>query len=737
MIRSTVIVEGYPLDLTEEVDTDFTYSIQDIREPDKRTTDFSKTISIPGTPVNNTLFAHIFDLNIENTWNPAAVNIGYNFNPNKVAKALILVDGIQIFKGVIRIMNITNERGAITYETNVLGRLSDILFAMGDKKLSDLDFSDLDVSPITGTGSNTLTPANIRYVWDHPTQYRYTYPLIDYGLSTDGMHYPIQGFAPAIYAKEYIDRMFAQNGFTYQCDFFNLPYFKSLVVPSTEKDGFTSSSPKILRCSSRQRSDQNNRVGKWREIGNWWYLNTGNPAYYDKYEFITNTTTDESKGVLIKFTRDLETSIQFSFKYTCSGPGYINVRVNGNVIQNANTGVYALPHTEIIEIAKRQFSQGDEVMLSIDGPPKCKTTFYADTLVTMPSPVDDSAYPVDVGTDIKLNNFVSKTVSQKDFFKSIILMHNLYVFTDPDNETNLFIVPMNQFYSTAASDAVDWTDKIDYSKEVKITPMGELTARDFLFTYKEDSDYYNADKYKKVYNEIYGQRKYSVDNDFQKDTKKIELVFSPTPSVQETGNSRVIPHIYKVDKDGVKSRDAFNIRILQFGGMMPSYKIGSNAYAYWFITDATGATIATYRDYPYCGMFDDPQAPSRDLCFGPPNQIFFNPPGGVYPDVTLFRYYWEQYMLEIGNKDSKLFKAYALLTPADINQLDFKKLVKVDNLYYKLNKVEGYSPLTNDVTKVELFKTIVQVEIVKPGFILHEDGGYLLHDDGSSRIPYA
>lgn len=724
MIRSTVIVEGYEVDLLADIATDFTYSIQDIRNPDKRTTDFSKTINIPGTPKNNALFAHIFSLNVENDYNPAAANIGYNYNPNKVAKALVLVDGIQVFQGVIRILKITVNGNDIVYETNVLGRLSDILFSLGDKKLSDIDFSDMD---------HVLTTDHIQDVWNNPASYRYTYPLIDYGLSTDGVNYPIEGFAPAIYVKEYIDRMFAQAGFTYNCPFFNIPYFQGLIIPSTEKDTFAGqqTTVKYLEGYSKQRTDKNKRTGEWREVWNWW---DSHPI--DKYGFIT-ISANEDIATTITFTRNIETSVQFNFHYSSSVDCYINVRYNQTEVIYSTDAQRSLDEHETIEIAKRQWYAGDTLRLSIDRPPKGQTTYFADTSVFMPSPTDTSSYPIDQGATITLANFVSKAIAQKDLFKSIILMHNLYVFTDPDNDTNLYIVPQNQFYNTFAGDTVDWTYKIDYSKQIEIVPMGELTAREFLFTYKADTDYYNDTLYKKKYNEVYGQKNFVVDNDFEKETTKIELIFSPTPSVQSATNRRVIPHIYKADADGVKSRDAFNIRILQYGGLLWSYANDSVTTAKWNIVDATSNPILTTTRYPYAGMWDDPVNPSRSLEWGPPKEIFFTPPTAGYPDVGLFRFYWEGFMLEISNKDSKLWRVYALLTPHDINQLDFKKLVKVDNIYFKLNKIEGYSPLTNDVTRVELFKTIVQVEIVRPGFILHEDGGYLIHTDGSSRIPYA
>jgi hypothetical protein len=728
MIRSTVIVEGYELDLLEDISTDFTYSIQDIREPDKRTTDFSKTIEIPGTPKNNSLFAHIFDLNVENEYNPAATNIGYNFNPNKVAKALVLVDGIQVFKGVIRILKITIEKGLIKYETNVFGRLSDILFAMGDKKLSDIDFSDLD---------HQLLATHINDVWHNPNSYKYAYPLIDYGLSTDGINYPIQGFAPAIYVKEYIDRMFTQAGFSYVCPFFSQPYFRSLIIPTTEKDTFSqsiSNAGKFLTMSNRVFSQSNDRTGNnWREI-----TFEFTKALVDPYGLHTGS------NLHIVFTRPLDTSIQFDLKFRYKNSKgkaaelFVVLGSEGRIVVESIESSESF-QTKTLEIPRRKWNVGDTLLISLNMPTKGFVQSNEDTCHWyMPSPTDESEYPIDEGATVTMANFVSKSVTQKDLFKSLILMHNLYVFTDPDNDTNLYIVPQTQFYSTFAGDAVDWTYKVDYSKEIEVIPMGELTAREFLFTYKEDSDYYNADLYKKKYNEVYGQKKFTVDNDFEKDTNKIELIFSPTPGVQSLDNNRIIPHIYKVDKDGVKQRDAFNIRILQYGGLVDSLNNAgqSGYYVPWNIIDGANTVILTSNRYPYAGMFNNPVNATRDLCFGPPLQTFFQVSPG-YPDVGLFKYYWQRFINEVSNKDSKLWKAYVLLTPNDINQLDFKRLVKIDNIYFKLNKVDGYNPLTNDVTRVELFKTIVQVEVVRPGFILHEDGGYLLHSDGSSRIPYA
>lgn len=734
MIRSTVIVEDSVLDLLEDISTDFTYTIADIREPDKRKTDFSKTIDIPGTARNNALFATIFDINAENDYNPALPNIGYNFNPNKAAKVIVLVDGIEVFRGVLRLLKVNIEQGKISYETCVIGRLSDILSALGDKKLSDLDFSDLD---------HDLTADNIQNSWYRQPGAGYVYPLIDYGLSVDGVNYPITGFRPAIFALEYINRMFAAAGFTYNCPFFTQPYFKNLIIPTTEKVEYTQTAvqARFLECYSKETYVVNRRIGQWREPLNWW----GPPKPVDTYGFIT-ISSDENIGTKITITRPVTTSFLFKANYLLKkAGGYLNIRKNWDTVI-ANKQLDAVPYDGrpavdvYIEIPKQKWEPGDVLTMSMDISPGNVCTFFPSSSVIAPSPNDEDPYPVVNGARVAMAKTISTSVSQKDFFKSILSMHNLYLFTDQTNNKNLFIVPQAWFYDNYAGNAVDWTAKVDYSQEIELTPMGQLGSKDFVLSYKKDGDYYNDDRYFKKYNEVFGQKRFTADNDFQNDEQKVEVVFSPTPSVQIPSISqRVIPHIYKVNQDGVKQVDAFNIRILQWGGLKPSLQTAAanSPYATWNISDTDGVLIRAFVFYPYAGMQDDPTNVTRDLCFGPPMEMFYavqNP----FPDVGLFRYYWEDYLKEITDKDSKLWKGYLLLTPADISQLDFKKLVKIDNTYFRLNKVSNYNPLGNELTQVELFKSSVRVEIERPGFLKWSDDGYVLHSDESpARIPYA
>ena len=126
-------------------------------------------------------------------------------------------------------------------------------------------------------------------------------------------------------------------------------------------------------------------------------------------------------------------------------------------------------------------------------------------------------------------------------------MFNLFVEVDKTNANKLIIEPRPTFYNTSTTK--DWSDKLDYSKETKIIPMGELNNKTYLFTYKQDNDYFNSN-YFNSYTEVYGQKKYDIENDFLKGEVKTELIFSPTPSVNTIGHDRVIPKIYQLDNNG-------------------------------------------------------------------------------------------------------------------------------------------------------------------------------------------
>jgi hypothetical protein len=94
-----------------------------------------------------------------------------------------------------------------------------------------------------------------------------------------------------------------------------------------------------------------------------------------------------------------------------------------------------------------------------------------------------------------------------------------------------------------------------------------------------------------------------------------------------------------------------------------------------------------------------------DINFGAPHQFYFTVTGG-YLSANLFNVYWSDYLGEIINKDSKLFKGMFRLNAADIQNLDFAKFVQVGQQFFRLHKVEDYNTIEDSVTSVELVNAI-------------------------------
>ncbi len=61
-MRTRIILEGNELDLFEDIDTTFTFAVDDVKDFSKRNTSYSKTIQIPGNAVNNKAFGNVFNL---------------------------------------------------------------------------------------------------------------------------------------------------------------------------------------------------------------------------------------------------------------------------------------------------------------------------------------------------------------------------------------------------------------------------------------------------------------------------------------------------------------------------------------------------------------------------------------------------------------------------------------------------------------------------------------------------
>lgn len=170
-----IFIEDNELDILEDFSHQITYAVDDLKNFDSKATSFTKTIILPATANNNRLLGNIFEFSNSNFTNDGEPNVLYNFNAAKSAKARIEINGLQVMKGVLRLMQINIDGKNTEYEVALFGELGGFISKVGVKKLTDNEngFDNLDFSEYNHTYNitNVLNSWNPNYSFSINAQF--------------------------------------------------------------------------------------------------------------------------------------------------------------------------------------------------------------------------------------------------------------------------------------------------------------------------------------------------------------------------------------------------------------------------------------------------------------------------------------------------------------------------------------------------------------------------------------
>lgn len=711
MNTQIIVPSSGTIDLYQDVPISLNYSISDIRKPETRQAYWSKTITLPGTDTNNQMFQQIFEVGIER-----------QFNPNKKADVRIQADTSTVMTGTMQLLKIrVFDKTKLEYEVAIKGKLSNIFTAMGDKKLSDINLS---------TWNHTYNKANIKTSWSAPVGTGYVYPFIDYGYSPNGIDYDVSHFFPAVYLKEYIDQIFQITGFQYSSTFFTSNLFKRLIIPFNSDRVKLSASTIAARHIKAGRSTTNYSTGNFSaatQVDKIQFNDNTTPPFEDSssqysttnfYATIANTGRYDVSAVIyprFNVTVAATTTMQLGIAIRLvieDAAGNKQVIANGGVNRVHNiadgTGLFTAnsnnsPTTINLSSANVLIPSGYKVYVEYAYSKQGTGTITANPVTLINSFMEvkvNSTLGIQEGDTMDMNSCLPKDIKMRDLFSSVIKCFNLFLETDERTPNKLIIETRNTYYAGSSSQpavrTLDWTNKLDHSHPFEITPMGELDAKQYEFTYDDDDDYYNK-LHKSRYDFAYGRRLIDVDNDFITEKKVIKPIFASTPLAGDSSSNRIISQIFSIDNTGARSPKASKLRLLYYGGLMTSNPS-------WNFT-STSSTPTIETQFAYAGHLDDPYSPTVDLCFGVPREVYYPTSGGItYGNNNLYNNYWKQHIEEITDKNSSIVTGYFLLKPTDILTLDFRNKIFIDGIIYRLNRIDDYNPLKNSVTKCELIK---------------------------------
>jgi len=799
MNKFSVVADGKQLDTYDNISVSFNYQIEDILDITKRTTNYSKTITLPGTPFNNKFFKQIFDVNIDTI----------TFNVKKSIPAFIQIGEQNVMTGVLQLLNIIVNQNSVDYEIVIMGQLKNILNEFGELTIRNVDLSEFN---------HTRSKQTIQSSWNYDI-YRngslinnsagglgYVYPYIIYGNNQDiAYRMYASDLFPSVYVKTVIDKMFDLVGYTYTSKFFNGDYFRKLILPFVDDKlqltdeeinertvaiGVDGTQPETTDPLLYEPGVEDTSVTGYRAIspvmedtipawyqGKYWFSNKGFwvPLSKESGTIIDVSLQDVNNEWTFSAQTTPYTSANSVFphtysRYKCQKSGYYDIDLTGYLIVKY-WDLGGSPNIDLqsgdLKYYVRLYRKRGNSEILLAGPPGGNELSFTPSQSFNFSPAYDNNNPLtldlsasnvyleendliyidfgismwqtnwdgndsdircqglvlpskdDVPTVLKItpsnNNLVGgdseinmnqilPDIKLKDMFLSIIKMFNLVVFDNPEIPNNLIIEPRDEFYASRQR-VLDWTDKLDYNQDVKITPMSELDVKTFYYTYKEDGDFYNQ-QYTTEVKRIYGDYEIDVENDFSEIQNKLEVIFSPTPDGQYGIGDRVAPLFCSIE-DNILKPKKLKPRILFYGGLKPT------SYPILFKDTYDSATGVTINNYAYCGMWDDPYQPQHDLGFGTTNKVYWN---GInyYPTNTLVEQFHKNSLLDIIDINSKLLEADFHLTPKDIADLDFRDIILIDNAYWRINKVKDYNPIgTDKTTSVVLYK-INNINIFAP-----------------------
>ena len=722
------IVKTFDLDLYDNIPIPVNKSIIDIKEPEKRKSDYTLPIRVPATSNNRAIFSNIQNLN-RSTSNTTNTNFNPDFNVNLKTEALVIRSGIILMRGYLQLTEIPINDQEVQYELIIIGKLANLFQDLGEKKLSEINLSEFNhqwnYSNIANSWANNIIKNGVSYnnfVSGNPNGEGYVYPLIDNGLSSlvnnvaAEIEYELEkSMYPAIYIKQIVDKIFSEAGYRYESNFFNSNLFKRLITPFT--GGKFIPSETVI----------NNKTFKVSTSANVDYTTTNTIPNSDIKRFLFNTIVKDTATPSVDLANDkidVNTSTQgnmvFSFNapititnisgsaFTGATPVYILfsiVTLRGGVRVQVSTqtlvfDVGALPNlgtftkNVFVNSAELNVISSDDVYIEFSW---IKFLDASDVQITIGSGATFSNSPSSKYTEgdtINISDTLPKEIKQKDFLTWLFRAFNLYAVPDTIDANKLIIEPRDDFYT---NEIIDLTNNLDVSSELLVTPMGVLDFRDFEIGYKEDKDEYN-EKYQELFNETYGTKKYRVQNDFLTQANKVEVGFSASPlSNSNRYHDRIYTKIRKLDPNSQNSElPSYNMRMLYYGGLVETSQG-------WQLKTRLDGTIIFGADFPYAGMLDNTLNPTFDLSFAQPKAIYYGVGSVNYTNGNLFNRYWKKTIEEITDKDSKLIKGKFKLNEVEFNALSFRKIYKIQEQFYRLNNV-SHNINSNEKVSLEFLK---------------------------------
>jgi len=729
------------VDLDDRVPFPLTFNISDIKDLTARKGNNSKTIKLPGTQVNCALMSQVY------SWSASETDSGLgstflNFDPAVRIPARYYHNSLLEFQGVAQLSECRYSQGSWQFDILLISETIDYIGRLAKVKLSELDMSEYNhlytranqVSTWNGNIElNGVTTPNV--VAGNYTGLGYYYGMIDYGYQrTVANQFEVDQLPPQIFVYDILKHAFEYCGLTWSSNFLESQRFKRLLM-AFEGGVLPQIDSTASALSSATMTEENELSGLL--LSGTIYGGGGiYPAFYAYDPIDVTVVTDPSNQVQQTnamqfvaasegtFTVDYYGDHQFdinllTFYGTSATAQYrveLHIFVDNSLISNDTIYQGTPTNFNTSQSININFTYSRDLYLLINQEIRCEIKLlysmnsnnisYLDeivqvTLASAGSNIDviKKSLNTSAGGAINISTFLPQ-MDAGAFFKGLVTMFNLYVKPNVDDPSVMEIEPLTDFYNSSA-DAIDWTAKVDYSKDISVIPTINYASKNYIFRWESDEDYFNA-KYRTDIGKDYGNFVISSTNQFAQGDTEYTVPFSQKllaqiPFDDVTFTDLIVPRSFQIQQNEDASSEMQVIKgkpfIVQLGGL----RTGA-----WIHVDELGVSY-NETDYPYVGHLDSLDTPTFDLNWGVPDFVYWIT--SQYPTDNLY-FYHEKFIKELLSRYGKEVQLSAMLDSNDINTLDFRNLIKIDGVVFRLQAIKDYDSGKDESTKLELIRII-------------------------------
>ena len=720
-------------DLYEDEEIPLSLSVDNFKNVAEKIQSYSKDFNLPATKRNNKIFGNIFEIT-RTVANP------YDFNPYVQTRAVLKQDGLILFEGSLRLIDIQDREGEISYNVNLYAQTIALADILKERTFDFINFNELqhtyDKDVIKGSWfANGLTLTNslqagsfagtagtnvtdvLKYPfvdWTHQMLYANGSTGNNATLGTPELTSLEQAFRPWIKIKYLVDRIFSDAGYTYSSSIFSSNAFGKLFMD------FNWGGDRMPSV-----------IGDTSYTGTYDYVNSSiifenNTTTFEPLPLLSNSVTGglstsdvppdyQTSGADIYKIVSTEDNQQYNIDYNWrlqhqGATSTINARWQfydalTTLTQEINfysisiSGDFHTNYSGNIQVA---LNTGDKLWAEYNNT-NTTSGSYRLALTSLSGNVtfNLSSSLVDSST---LNSLRGE-INQWDFLKGIMTMFNLVTLQDKSDPANIIIETYSDvFIKTTAGVTLkerniqaDWTDKVDL-KDIKLTSLNDLKKKT-IFKYEEDEDDYVFNLYKKsTTGFLYGSKVFNAEGLTLLEGEE-EIVASPfaatvSKPLWDQLPEFITPSIYAVDEDGSSSGFENKPRILFQMNVSPITMSST-----FFIPQQNGTTSEnSFQLFTFSHLTAyNPTIASttNDYNFG--ECQLFNPIGNAVTS-NLFNNYWLPYYNQLYNPDTKTMNIKVNLTAGDIAQFSFTDYIMIKNRAYRVNRID-YKP--KDLSTVE------------------------------------